>query len=215
MPEKFEANNRHYVSILKGGVVSIPATVMARAQLRASQLYDVHTIRSRPFMLLFKENPIGDYTLTAQGKYGAAKFTLRGLFNRHLAGRLQLPLLKLSPLIWDEGDYRFGLMLEEDFWTSIPFTPAAAKTLAEHEYGVYSCVAADGRVLRIGEGLLRQRMLAHLREQWLDIVEFRHFLIREENSKNPKADGLFYEQVFLREHCEKYGSLPKYNPANH
>src|SRR5688572_22246680 len=100
MPEKFEANNRHYVSILKGGVVSIPANVVKKAQLCPGQLYDVHLIRSRPFMLLFQENPKGAYKLTSQGKYGAAKFTLRSLYNRHLISRLQLPLLNLNPLIW-------------------------------------------------------------------------------------------------------------------
>jgi hypothetical protein len=215
MPEKFEANNRHYVSILKGGVISIPGIVVTKAQLRLSHLYDVHLIRSRPFMLLFRENPKGDYKLSAQGKYGAAKFTLRSLYNRHLLGRIGLPVFNLEPLIWDKGDYRFGLILEEDFWTSIPFTPSAAKDLSENEYGVYACVGADGQVLRIGEGLLRQRMQAHLREQWLDIVEFRHFLITDENSRNKKADGLFYEQVFLRGHCEKFGRLPKYNDGHH
>jgi hypothetical protein len=215
MPEKFHANNRNFVSILKGGVVSLPSTVVKIANLKAGHLYDVHMVRSRPFMLLFQEAEAGDYKLSAQGTYGGAKFTLRRLYNLHLKGRISLPIHNLSPIIWEQGKYCFGLMVEQNFWTSIPFNADAVKLLGDHEYGVYDCVDAKGHSLRIGEGLLKKRMQAHLREQWLDIVEFRHFLITDDNSIDKKADGLFYEKHFLREYKDKYGDFPKYNDSNH
>ena len=127
MPEKFQGNNRNLVSILEGCVISIPRLVVVKAKLKPCQLYDLDIVRSRPFPLLFKEDAEGDYTLSPQGKHGSAKFTLRKLYRLYLRGRIRLPLQNLRPMIWEDWDYDFGLMLEDNFWTSIPFSTAGLK----------------------------------------------------------------------------------------
>lgn len=211
MPEKFEGSNPNLVSILEGFVISLPAAVVSKAKLKLGQRYDVHFMRSRPFTLLFKESPLGIYTMSWQGKSGGGKLTLRKLYTDVLKGRVELPIHNILPIIMDDWDYDLGLMIENDFWTSLSSTSTALKELSDSEYGVYLCLDAEGRILRVGEGVLKQRLQAHLREQWIDMVEFRYFLITDENSKCKKEDGQLYEKILLRRYHDNNGDLPKYN----
>lgn len=88
----------------------------------------------------------------------------------------------------------------------IEFKKANIELISPSETGVYECGHARGdRVVYIGQGLIRERLLSH--KEKTKFIGVTHFRKRKASSSEaPRA-----EKRLLLDFVKKYGKLPKLN----
>lgn len=190
------------------GRLTIPQIVMTELDLQARQRFDLHYTKSPVIMQLCPgSNGYILRHLNAGNNPHGGFFTLRGFTNDILKASVILPQHELVP-INVSGWEGFVFMLSEPDWKQEEFSLSSVRRINTEIVGVYEILDSKGNIIRIGQGGIRSRLNAHLKNEALakKAKNFRYAMVE------PVEDTEFVERVLLARYLqENEGELPEFN----
>jgi len=198
-------------SVRTNGTITFPQFALDRAGWTSGESIAVSYL-TEPCVLLFWKaaNQATGFKLSGLNRSGSrtngGKITCTRLANHILRPRVALPKRQLTPIFPENGDYQVGLVLDDLDWQSCDFSAAGVETLEPDVIGTYELLNSSGDVVYVGEGILSQRIRAHLNRQ--DVVTtvrtFRWLCV-------DKEDAVILERLRLAAHEGEHGALPTFN----
>jgi hypothetical protein len=167
----------------------------------------------RPLTLLLwhEEDPARrsfklSYLSRNQEGTSGGKLSMRAFTRRILTPRVQVPLENLKPVRLNGNPYEMGLLLEAPTWQEDSFSLAGVQRVPGDCVGVYDILGPQREVLRIGEGLVRQRLGAHLKHESLAAVgRWLRYMPLDAD------DSAVLEKILLGLYEADHGQLPPFN----
>jgi hypothetical protein len=142
----------------------------------------------------------------AKKKTGGRVYCVAFIRN-YLQTMVELPKKNLLPVLLKESDWRLAVLLEPLEWCVEDFTKAGANSIPKGSIGVYGLLGKGDALLRIGEGNIRDRINAHLKDGRFSpptVKRFRYFCLDEQ------ADSKILEKVLIEEYEKETGVLPRF-----
>ena len=197
--------------ITEAGMISLPHPVLERLGWRAGIELTLSYIPHPLIVLLWRTPPDRpgfklSYLSRSGNQRRGGKLTCRAFARQVLHARIVLPQPHLQPLYLHHPPYELALVLEEPPWQTAALTVTGQQTIANELTGVYEILGSDDSVLRIGQGLVADRLEAHLKdEQLMRVGQTVRYVILD------KRDAVIVEKVRLAHHETRYGKLPPFN----
>jgi hypothetical protein len=137
-----------------------------------------------------------------------ARIACQSFCREYLQAVTILPKRHLMPVIFSDDKWRVPLFLEELPWLTEEFSKKGCEGIKNDAVGVYELLGRQNAILRVGEGKLRERLDAHLRDRlrFLPTTKaFRYFSVAS------KEDAELLERILIAQHEAKMGVLPPLN----
>lgn len=212
------AGGSDWFRILAGGAMLIPDTAMKRLKWSPGDRVFLEYKESEPttlevYLANHEKNgfrmSLGHRTGNdANGPVGkGGKITCYQFTRNTLAKRVSLPLHNLYPIFVENGGLHLAIILEQISWIEMEFSKAEAQKVPTDIVGVYQILSGDGKVIKIGEGVVRKRTEDHLKDEALAKAgrSFRYF------RQVDKDESARMERILLAEHEQIWGCLPQFN----
>ena len=119
-----------------------------------------------------------------------------------------MPKKSIAPLFLKGSEWNLALLLEPIDWKHEEFSKSGSNAVAKDALGVYELLGNADVVLRIGEGKIRDRINAHLREPRFAPPTIKSFRYLE--LKDDVDDPQLMEKILIEEHESKVGVLPRF-----
>jgi hypothetical protein len=198
-------------SITAEGLLSLPQRVLERLGWAAGLELAIRYV-PEPLVLLLWPSPSDrpgfklSYLSRSAGQPRGGKLTCRAFTRQVLQTRILLPKMDLQPVYLHHPPYELALPLEEPAWQSAALTVSGLQAIPSEGIGVYEVLGVNDRVLRIGQGLLGDRLPTHLKDEPLaqSGQQVRYVLL-------DKPDAVIMEKVRLAQYEEMHGKLPPFN----
>lgn len=197
--------------ITQEGMISLPHPVLERLGWRAGIELTLSYIPQPLIVLLWRTLPDRpgfklSYLSRSGSQRRGGKLSCRAFARQVLHARIILPQNHLPPLYLQHPPYELALVLEEPAWQTTALTVTGLQTIAADLAGVYEILGADDSVLRVGQGLVADRLQAHLKDEHLMRLgqTVRYMML-------DKRDAVIVEKVRLAQHETRYGKLPPFN----
>ena len=211
------------ITMTPDGMFSIPRRVMERLgwvpPMRVAVDYLVdNKIKDAPLVLFLSVDSSREgqgYALSTLNRSVTTKTGSGGkcscalLMRTVIAPRVDLPRFDVEPIYPANNLADLVLMLTEPAWKVIDFTMAGCLLLGDTPalIGTYELLGSDGMPLRIGEGIVQNRIREHLKDDRLvrAVKRVRYFPLSE------KRDAELMEQVLLARFETRNEALPMFN----
>jgi hypothetical protein len=209
--ELYPKGKTQLCSISADGMISLPQRVLEQLDWSAGVELALSYIPQPLIVLLGRTPPHRpgfrlSYLSRSGNQPRGGKLTCRAFARQVLQTRIALPQNRLLPVYVHQPPYELALPLEEPAWQRVPFTASGLHTIPTGMSGVYEVLGGDERVLRIGQGLVADRLQVHLKDSRLSRLgqSVRYVLL-------DKPDAWLVEKVRLALHEETHGQLPPLN----
>jgi hypothetical protein len=184
--------------------------VVARASWAIGDQIEVGFIESARCLLLRRAVNVVGYKLDYSNKRRktGGRVYCDAFIRNTVAREVALPKKNLVPLFPKGGDWAMAVFLEPPAWKKEEFSKAGAEAVEKHAFGAYELLGNNDMELRIGEGNIRDRINAHLRDPRFAppvVKEFRYLAL----SKRP-ADSPLLEKIVIADYEHRFGSLPHF-----
>lgn len=193
------------------GTISLPQHVIEALGWRIGDEIAASYIPS-PVTLLLRVARDGrpGYKLSYLSRSGrvrrGGKLNCRAFTTHILRPRVPLPQRDIPPALLHSGDYELALLFEAVPWKTVECSMAGCQQLPADNIGIYQLLGGDQAVLKIGEGVLQNRLREHLRDERL-VRQARtlQYLVL------PKEDSVVLEKVLLALYEAEHQALPPFN----
>ena len=211
------------ITITSDGMFSIPRRVMDRLgwvppiRIAVDYLVD-NKIKDAPLVLFLSVDSSHEgqgYALSTLNRNVATKTGSGGKFSCALltrtviAPRVDLPRFDVEPVYPANNLADLVLMLTEPAWHVVDFTMAGCLLIGGTPtlIATYELLGGDGVPLRVGEGVVQNRIREHLKDDRLvrAVKRVRYFPLSE------KRDAEVMEQVLLARFETRNEALPMFN----
>ena len=205
---KHKAKNQN-CSVTRAGI-GIPQSIVEKIAWPIGRTIEVGFIEKARCVLLrvLKEEDEG-----FRFCYGDARNRTGGRINckafiqNYLGTVVPLPKKRLEPIIIKDAHWGLYLFLEPLDWQMEEFSKSGVDKVGTGMVGLYELLGNKDITLRVGQGIVRDRMNAHLKDQRFSpptVRNFRYMLLDEEE------DAKILERVLIAKYEEETGVLPRF-----
>jgi hypothetical protein len=218
------------VSLQKDGTLSLSQTIMERLGYIDGDVVVIAITETGPLSIGLRiakaHETDRDYRLgylyrSSQGETSGGKISCTELIEE-IQANIVLPQRLVFYSIPPKWSYDILILPSEIEWNSVLFDDHLT-TYIPSDIGVYRLLSPESKVLKIGQGNLRQRFQTYLHnnEMRLDLAQYQYCLCKP-RSRNyyaedqrwdavKKEDAMFLEKLLIGIHYEEFGKLPEYN----
>jgi len=160
--------------------------------------------------ILLRTVPEGDFTL----KYANARQKTGGRIHcvaftkNYLQTIVELPKKNILPIFLPkQSEWTLALLLDPIEWEIEEFTKAGSNNVSKHAIGVYELAGKGGATLRIGEGKIKERINAHMKDPRFSpptVKSFRYLTLTD------AEDGKILETILIADYESRTGVMPRF-----
>lgn len=160
--------------------------------------------------LLMKSVPTNDGFRLAYAntrKKTGGRIFCNAFIRNYLATIIELPKRNIMPVFLSSSKWNVALVLESIEWKAAEFSKNGVNAIAKETLGVYELLGNEDLVVRIGEGRIRDRIMAHLQDERFrppTVKTFRYLPLVD------AADAPLMEKILLEEYETRIGVLPRF-----
>lgn len=206
--------HRDTISISKDGSISFTKALTDKLGIKPGDHLVLDLIASPPFTLLFACHEDGQkVTYTTRSEIGSSgiKFRPIQILAEIMIAHIALPQRRIRAVPIDRDGYIAAAFAEPFPWITLEFTRGEWQSIPSDQLGLYELLDRDLRVVRIGEGNLRQRIDEHLKNtDMMSVVKACRYI-----PCHDKAESQLWEHILLRHFLKTYGTLPRFNARTH
>ncbi len=201
----------HGCSISLEGKLSIPASILDELHWEHGSHVSLNYLLDPLTLILQRINDDSGFKLmrraSATASNPAGILTCAAFTKSVLNPRIVLPKRGISPIILHRTDPTLALMLETPPWTRADFNQSGRHRIPANIKGVYQLLDSSEEVVRIGEGVVNNRIAQHLKNHDHETaVRYVRYI-----PLSDKEEMELLEQILLAAHVAKSGKLPILN----
>jgi hypothetical protein len=120
---------------------------------------------------------------------------------------VELPKKNLVPIITKSSEWTMVLLLEKFEWSQEEFSKSGVNAVPKDIVGIYELLGKGDAVLRVGEGIIKDRINAHLKDSRFappTVKSFRYLALDD------PIDGKILEKVLIAKYENEAGVLPRF-----
>lgn len=199
------------VSISRAGI-GVPQSVVDQTGWKQGKdKVEVGFIPDALCVLLGKSSESVDAFLVsyanARSKTGA-RIACQAFARNYLQALVALPKRNITPIVFGHDKWCVALLLEDVKWEHQEFSKAGADAVPKGWLGIYRLLGKRSAVLRIGEGIIRERVSSHLHDHVRFMPEVKNFQYARIAQKE---DAEIMEKVLIAQYEADTGAIPPLN----
>lgn len=184
--------------------------VVQQARWKVNDRIEVGWVQKATCIVLRQANGGGEGFLLgysdARHKTGG-KIQCKAFIQNYLQTLIDLPKHGLEPVFFKDGKWSVALLLETLGWVSHAFSKTDANRIPPTAVGVYELLGKGDAVLRIGEGKIRERIDAHLKD-----IRFAPPTVKSIRylDLDSSEDSQLIEKMLIAKYEAETGILPRF-----
>ena len=208
--KKSSREHQKKASIGRSGIGFSQTFVEKIGWKRGQHKVEISFILNAKCILVSKPTQSNDAFLVSYGnkrKLSGAKINCLALVRNYLQALVTLPI-KTIPVIINHKHWQVALILDEINWITEEFSKSGNDNLTKNLQGVYQLLGKNKTILKIGEGLVKDRIRSYLSEPLRfspQVKEFRYIYFED------KEDCELMEKILLAQFEAETGVLPHLN----
>ena len=192
---------------VSGVGIGLKQPVIEQAGWTIGDLIEVGFIPKARCILLRSVPEHGDFRLAYANKQKktGGRIYCQAFVRNYVQTLVRLPKKHILPLFPKGTEWTIALLLEPIDWATQEFSKAGCDNIPKDAIGVYELLGSGDAVLRIGEGKLRDRINAHLKDSRFSTPTVK--LLRYLTLNDP-TDAKIVEKIQIEAYKSESGVLP-------
>jgi hypothetical protein len=195
-------------SVSRAGIGMVQA-VVEQASWNIDDRIEVGFIEKAKCILLRKTHGNDGFKLAYSNanKKTGGRIGCNAWVRNYLQTVVELPKKNLIPVFTKGADWTIALLLEDFDWIQEEFSKLGVNTVPKDTAGIYELLGKGDAVLRVGEGIIKDRINAHLKDSRFappTVKSFRYIALSD------PIDGKILERVLIAKYENEVGVLPRF-----
>lgn len=195
-------------SVSRAGIGMVQA-VVEKAGWSIGDQIEVGFIEKATCMLLrsLREGEGFKLAYANQRKKTGGRVFCVAFIRNYLNTIVRLPIKGITPVFPKGSEWDIALLLKALDWTKAEFSKNGSTSIPKDATGVYELVGNNDAVLRIGEGKIRDRINAHLKDKRFTPPTAKNFRFLP---LDDPTDGQILERILIEQYETETGVLPRF-----